>query len=127
MTHTGETRAIIDHQESQKIPSVYGIISDQSPLKRKAKYWNTFFGKKVPIHTGAEELCRKYNIPMVFLDMNKVKRGYYEGYLEVLSSNPKDLKPFELTDLYMNRVEQSIIEKPHLYLWTHRRFKHAIN
>ena len=127
MTHTRETRVIIDHQESQKIHSVYGIMSDQSPLKRKAKYWNTFFGKEVPVHTGAEELCRKYNIPMVFLDMNKIKRGYYEGYLEVLSSNPKDLKPFELTDIYMNRVEQSILEKPHLYLWTHRRFKHAKN
>lgn len=127
MTHTAETRAIIDQQESQKIPSVYGIISDQSPLKRKAKYWNTFFGKEVPMHTGAEELCRKYNMPMVFLDMNKVKRGHYEGHLEVLTANPQELKPFELTDIYMNRVRQAILEKPDLYLWTHRRFKHARN
>ena len=32
---------------------------------------------------------------------------------------------YEFTDLFMRRLEKEINEQPHLWLWSHRRWKHT--
>jgi KDO2-lipid IV(A) lauroyltransferase len=114
---------IITNNRNKKL-SVYGFASDQSPKENSAHHWTKFMGIEVPVHTGAEMLAKKYNMNVVFLKTKKVKRGYYEATLEVLSENASEIPCYELTDLFLKRVEEQIHEAPEYYLWTHKRWKH---
>lgn len=106
-------------------PHVIGFIADQSPRKREAKHFITFLNHKVPVSTGSEKLTKHFNYEAFFLSIKRVKRGYYECELQPLHNNPASLQDFELTRLYYQRLEQEIINHPELYLWTHKRFRHA--
>ena len=114
---------IITNNRNKKL-SVYGFASDQSPKENSAHHWTKFMGIEVPVHTGAEMLAKKYDMNVVFLKTKKVKRGYYEATLEVLSENASEIPNYELTDLFLKRVEEQIYESPEYYLWTHKRWKH---
>jgi KDO2-lipid IV(A) lauroyltransferase len=52
-----------------------------------------------------------------------VKRGYYEAEFEVLAENTIGIPNYEITNLFLRRVEAQIVETE-FYLWTHRRWKH---
>lgn len=103
---------------------IYGLLSDQSPQLQKTYYWSDFLGVRVPIHTGAEMLAKKYDCAVVYYQVNKVKRGFYEVDFELITENPKDYKDYEITDLFLEKVEKQVLSKPNSYLWTHNRFKH---
>lgn len=104
--------------------TINGFISDQTPKHHKAYHWNEFMGIKVPIHTGAETLSKRLDMPVVFCKVKKVKRGFYEATFQTLAMNPNEFKDFEITDLFMSLVEEQIREAPEYYLWTHKRWKH---
>ena len=106
------------------VMSMYGILSDQSPMPQKAQLWAEFMGIRVPVHTGAESLCRKHDLPAVFLKVKKVKRGHYSGAFHVISENPNSEKEFTISKGFLALVEQSIKEAPEYYFWTHKRWKH---
>ena len=61
---------------------------------------------------------------LFFLKTKKVKRGYYEATMEILSENAKEVPNYEITDQFLKLVEQQIYEAPEYYLWTHKRWKH---
>ncbi|CAD0009868.1 lysophospholipid acyltransferase family protein [Flavobacterium chungangense] len=104
--------------------SLYGLASDQSPKLDRIFHSSKFMGIEVPVHTGAEMLAKKYNLSVVFVKVEKVKRGYYEATFVSLADNPKDFGDFKITELYLKEVEKQILEAPEYYLWTHKRWKH---
>lgn len=106
------------------IQGAYGLLSDQSPQIKKTFYWSHFFGIKVPVHTGAEMLAKRYNMNMVYIDTVKVKRGYYKTTFSLISNNSKNLSKYQLTDQFLQKVEDRVRVQPEYYLWTHKRFKH---
>ena len=103
--------------------SAYAFIADQTPSPQNA-YWTTFLNQDTPLFTGAEKLAKKLNFPVVFINIVRIKRGYYEIKAEVLSENPKDTKENEITQAYIQRLEKEIIKMPETWLWSHRRWKH---
>ena len=121
---TSETREIVAANKRKGELSMYGILSDQSPMVRKAQLWTHFMGITVPVHTGAEQLCQKLDLPAVYLRVSKISRGHYHGTFELISENPKDLSQFELTKSFLQKVEDSIKKEPAYYFWTHKRWKH---
>lgn len=114
---------IIENNKNNKL-SVYGFASDQSPKIESVYHWQKFLGIDVPVHTGAEMLAKKYDMNVVFLKVKKVKRGYYQASFEILSENAKEIPDYQITDQFLNLVEQQIRETPEYYLWTHKRWKH---
>lgn len=121
---TSATKQIVSDNIENGIPSIYGMLSDQSPMPIKADYWRCFLGVPVPVHTGAEKLARRWDLPMLYLNVKKVKRGHYTAHIESLVDHSKETDRFEITDKYLDRVQQAISEQPEYYLWTHKRFKH---
>lgn len=121
---TKETIPCIISNKKNKLLSIYGFASDQSPKVSSAFHWQKFMGIEVPVHTGAEMLSKKYNMNVIFLKVKKVKRGYYEASFEVLSENAQEVPNYEITDKFLKLVEQQIYEAPEYYLWTHKRWKH---
>ncbi|MEZ7992848.1 MAG: lipid A biosynthesis acyltransferase, partial [Flavobacteriaceae bacterium] len=90
----------------------------------KTHYWREFMGVKVPIHTGAEMIAKKFNMAVVNYTVKKVKRGYFEVTFETITEHPNEFKNYEITDRYLGIVERNIIDQPEYYLWSHKRFKH---
>lgn len=106
------------------VQAAYGLLSDQSPQLKKTHYWSTFFNVKVPIHTGAEMLTKKYDMNMVFIETKKIKRGYYETSFSLVQEDKTQNSPYGLTDTFLKKVEEHVYKQPEYYLWTHKRFKH---
>ncbi|WP_281225228.1 lysophospholipid acyltransferase family protein [Flavobacterium aquiphilum] len=121
---TRQTVPTIINNAKNNVLSLYGFASDQSPKAKGAMHWAKFMGIDVPVHVGAEMLSKRYNMILLYLNTKKVKRGYYEATLEVLSENPKEVPDFQLTDQYLKLLEKQIYEAPEFYLWTHKRWKY---
>ncbi len=121
------TRNTVETVEQNKLKgqlSMYGILSDQNPIRNKAHHWCTFMGIMVPVHTGAELLCKRLKLPAVYLKVEKLKRGHYQGTFKVLSEAPSTFKNYDLTELFLSEVEKQVYETPEYYFWTHKRWKH---
>jgi KDO2-lipid IV(A) lauroyltransferase len=121
---TKETRFVIEQNKIDHVLGLYGFISDQTPRKSGIMHWYTFLGVETPIHIGAETLAKQYDMNVVYLKVRKVKRGYYEATLEVLSEDVHSVSDYEISELFIRKVEQQIYEAPEYYLWTHKRWKH---
>jgi Kdo2-lipid IVA lauroyltransferase/acyltransferase len=107
--------------------ALYGLLSDQSPKLKKTHYWGNFMGIKVPVQTGPEMLSKKFDLPVIYLKTERLKRGYYECTIKVLVEFPRDFKDYEITDLFTKELETQIKNKPEFYFWTHNRFKYMKN
>jgi len=105
--------------------NVYGMLIDQSPKLHKTYHWTNFFGVEVPVITGTEMLAKKYDYAVMYIETTKIKRGFYETKMEILSENPREVPDFEITDLFMKKLEAKIRKEPEYYFWTHKRFKYA--
>jgi len=103
---------------------LYILLSDQSPQVSKTFYWSEFLGIKVPIHTGAEMLSKRFDLAVINYTTRKVKRGYYETEFTLLADSPNDFENYQITDKYLEIVETEIRKNPAFYLWSHKRFKH---
>ncbi len=124
MLPTSNIVSEIIYNSQNNIQAAYGLLSDQSPQLNKTHYWSTFFNVKIPIHTGAEMLVKKYNMNMVFIETKKVKRGYYETSFSLIQEDSKENSAYGLTDNFLKKVENHVYKQPEYYLWTHKRFKH---
>ncbi|TSE09236.1 lysophospholipid acyltransferase family protein [Aquimarina algiphila] len=102
----------------------YGLLSDQSPKLKNALYWTDFMNIKVPVITGGEVLSKRLDMPVTYLKVEKIKRGYYQAKFITITDDPKNCDDHYITKKYLQLLEQQIREKPEYYLWTHRRWKH---
>lgn len=124
LIHTRESISIIEENSLNYELCLYGFASDQSPLIKPHTYWSKFLNIEVPIHTGAELLAKRFDMNVLYLKVEKVKRGHYEAYFEVLSNDARSIPDYQITDVFMKKVEEQIYAAPEFYMWTHRRFKH---
>jgi KDO2-lipid IV(A) lauroyltransferase len=106
-------------------PAVFIMAADQSPSNMKDCYWIDFLHRETAWLHGPEKYARLYNMPVIYVDIQKVKRGYYALKLVVLTENPASLPDGEITRLYAGQLEKSIINEPAYWLWSHRRWKHS--
>ena len=122
---TKETKAVMEQNFKTNTMAIYGFASDQTPRWTEGMHWAKFMRIETPIHTGAEFFGKKYNFNMAYIKINKVKRGFYEAEIELLNKNDINSYPdFELSELFISKIEKEIYNKPEHYLWTHKRWKH---
>lgn len=116
-----ETSATFENLKD--IPTVYIMAADQSPSNPRTAIWVDFLERETAFLHGPEKHARNNDIPLVFVDIQRVKRGYYELTLSVLVDNPTELDEGEITKRYAKALESQIQEKPENWLWSHRRWK----
>jgi Kdo2-lipid IVA lauroyltransferase/acyltransferase len=107
--------------------SVFLMAADQGPGSKHMDkaYWLTFLGQETACLHGPEKYARKYNLPVVFLDIQPVKKGYYEITIEELVNNPGETNDGEITAAFMQRLEKQIVAAPQYWLWSHRRWRRS--
>lgn len=99
------------------------FIADQTPSPEKA-LWTTFLNQDTPVFTGTGVIAKKLGYPIVYISIQQPKRGYYAMSAEVLVEDPKTMSEDDINRLHTQRLERDIRNKPDLWLWTHRRWKH---
>jgi len=114
----------IAHNQKEGMRGAYAMIADQSPKSPNYKFWTDFMGKKVPFYTGSERMAKEFDMAVIYLHVDKVKRGYYKASLINIADNPTETENNQITLDYIQHLEKQIREKPELYLWTHKRWKH---
>lgn len=121
---TKETIATMEYNQQIGKKCTYGFAMDQSPKLHSNNYWTKFMNIEVPVHNNAEVLAKRLNMNVLALSITKIKRGYYEAKFTILSENPSEIPNFQLTDTYIQLLENQIYTAPEFYLWTHKRWKH---
>ena len=99
------------------------FLADQSP-GRDAHYWTTFLNQDTPVYLGVEKLAKRYNTAVVYYEIRRVKRGYYEVDVTLIAENAAETGEMEITDKHVQLLEQTIRRNPQYWLWSHRRWKH---
>ena len=104
--------------------ALYGFMTDQTPPMGEIKYWTNFLNQDTPVYLGAEKIAIKYDLAIVFLNIQKIKRGYYTFTAETLFEHATGLPEDLITETHVKRLEEIIRDKPEYWLWSHRRWKH---
>jgi len=104
--------------------ALYGFMTDQTPPRGEIKYWTNFLNQDTPVYLGAEKIAIKYDMAIVFFNIQKIKRGYYTFTAETLFEHATGLPEEQITEKHVKRLEAIIREKPQYWLWSHRRWKH---
>jgi KDO2-lipid IV(A) lauroyltransferase len=114
------TRRIIAYQGT---PINVALANDQSAPPDKS-YWTTFLNQDTSFFVGTEKIAQRYNMPVLFMEISRVKRGYYEINYKIISEDPQSLKEGEIMEQHARLLEEQIRRKPEYWLWSHRRWKH---
>jgi len=119
--HTAVRRILSLKTEGRK--TVVGFISDQAP-SGTIHDWLTFFHQDTAVYTGAEIIGKRVDAAMFFADVERPRRGYYRCRFRLMTDNVRAAEDYKLTELYMKELENMIRRTPHLWLWSHRRWKY---
>lgn len=120
-----ETLRTIIQLRKDKKQTLLGFISDQRPPRYYDQYWTKFLNQDTLTLTGTERIARKAKFSVVYLDIEKTKRGHYSATFSLMAADASKTPEFALTEMYMRLLEQSILRQPAYYLWTHNRWKFA--
>jgi len=121
-----QTARIMTKLKNEKI--MYIFIGDQTPVNMNGVYWNTFLNQKTPWLNGAEKLAKKYHLPVVYLKQipEEIKQAKVFYTLDIIPiSDGQDIVDGSVTEKYTRILEDEIREKPHFWLWSHKRWKRA--
>ncbi len=113
-------RAILTMIREGKQP-LLGLIADQRPQRRPEPEWMEFLNQDTAIITGGEVMGVKLGAHFIYGSMRCVRRGYYEITLHPIE--PIEGEEFGYSKQYMRMLEQDIKAQPHMWLWTHKRWK----
>ncbi|MBC9934836.1 lysophospholipid acyltransferase family protein [Chitinophaga qingshengii] len=103
--------------------SATAFIADQAPQPQTA-HWMTFLHQDTPVFKGTEKIAQKLNYPVVYVSVQREKRGYYTVSAHILTASPATEKEGEITALHTRQLETDIITQPSTWLWSHKRWKH---
>ena len=105
-------------------PIVYGMIADQRPPQDDKNQTFDFLGCPTSFFMGSEWIARRLGLPAYFLRVNKVGRAKYSCRWECIYDGQEEVAEGDITRRYVEALDAMIRREPHLYLWSHRRWKH---
>lgn len=108
--------------ERTGVPVLTWLAADQTPPWNHP-FWTMFMHRKTQFFNGPAKLAQRFDQPVFFQRIRRMKRGYYETWFELLFDRPREVPEEEIILAYVRKVEQIIGEAPEDYLWSHRRWK----
>ena len=109
---------------NRKKVTATALIADQTPSDIKTGLWVNFLNQDTIVFTGPEKIAKMFNYPVVYMHIDRVKRGFYEITPTILFDKPKETEENEITLAFNKKLEEEIIKKPETWLWSHKRWKH---
>ena len=125
VVYSDNVRQTIEYYQRYRVPCALMMLSDQSPSNPQKSYWTQFLHQDTPFLYGAEYFARKYNLPVFYYTVEKVKRFHYQVRLTPLCMEPLQVPQYTIVESYARILEQQIMRQPEYWLWSHRRWKHS--
>lgn len=120
--HTRLTRELLRRRSETH---VYAMVADQTPPHNDPQYWTTFLHQDTAFFMGADAIARILQAVVVFVEMRRVRRGYYTMKVSVLAEPPYDRAAgTEIVERYARALENEIRSGPANWLWIHRKWKY---
>jgi KDO2-lipid IV(A) lauroyltransferase len=116
-------RESIKNRSENRLFSVW-FLADQRP-PRNSRFWTNFLNHETAFFEGVEKISKKLEMAVVFIDIQKVRRGYYEVTFEKLIDNAARTVENEVMLTCIRKMEEEIVKRPEFWLWSHKRFKHS--
>lgn len=116
-------RTMLELEKTGQLSVTY-YLTDQTAL-HDTDYWITFLNQETPVFPGPEKIASRFKQAVVFMDIQKVQRGYYEVEFTKLFDDASSTKEFEVTKAHTKFLEDIIRKKPEYWLWSHKRWKHT--
>lgn len=111
--------------KSKDRPTLTLLVADQSPMKSEIEFRAPFLNQDTPVFLGAEKMAVNLKCPVVYINMQRIKRGQYEVEVIPVCEDPLVLPTYEVTRRHLNLLEKSILAHPDNWLWSHKRWKHS--
>lgn len=115
-------RALVKARADKQVVTL-GMLSDQKPRPEIIRTWTTFLHQETGWLDGSEVLAKKFGYPVFYLYITRTARGFYRVQMKTVAADPQHTAEGEITRTYAQLLEQNILEQPHLWLWTHNRWK----
>lgn len=100
------------------------LVADQNPGNPRRSYWYPFLNRMTAFYKGPEMTAKRNDVPVVFVDIRKKKRGYYHATLQLAFEHPQQEADGAITEAFVRYLEKNIREQPEVWVWSHRRWKH---
>ena len=103
-------------------PFLCGFLMDQ---RTSTKFHDTItFMNQITWYTpGAEEIAKKVNAELVYLDIEKTSRGHYRlTFVEIQPNEEEQKRDHPISSAFWRLLEQTIRRQPDIWLWSHNRW-----
>jgi KDO2-lipid IV(A) lauroyltransferase len=114
---------LADFLRRRGVVRALAMNADQAPVSTDKRYWTQFLGQDTAFYIGAEQIARATRLPMMYVSMRRVRRGYYEGELHVLWDGREAVEPNGITERYARTCEVDVLKSPADWLWSYRRWR----
>ncbi len=114
---------LADFLRRRAIVRAVAMNADQAPVSTDQRYWTKFLGQDTAFYIGAEQIARATRLPILYLVMRRVKRGFYEVEIRSLWDGREVLQPNVITERYARACEIDVLNAPADWLWSYRRWR----
>jgi len=114
---------LADFLKRRAIVRAVCMNADQAPVSTDKRYWTRFLGQDTAFYVGAEQIARATRLPLLYVAMRRVRRGYYEAELKLLWDGREITEPNTVTERYARACEIDVLASPADWLWSYRRWR----
>jgi Kdo2-lipid IVA lauroyltransferase/acyltransferase len=114
---------LADFLRRRAIVRAVAMNADQAPVSTDQRYWTKFLGQDTAFYIGAEQIARATRLPILYMVMRRVKRGFYEVEIRSLWDGREALQPNDITERYARACEIDVLKAPADWLWSYRRWR----
>lgn len=108
--------------QNKSVGGVYYFLADQCPDNGSGTDLE-FLNQRTRVYDGPEGLARRLSLPVVFFDVERVRRGLYKSEYIKICDDASKTEPGYVTEEYVRLMERGINKNRSNWLWSHRRWK----
>src|SRR5580693_2848560 len=114
---------LTDFLKRRGIVRAVAMNADQAPVSTDKRYWTQFLGQDTAFYIGAEQIARATRLPILYVAVRRIRRGYYEVELRPLWDGREVTEPNAVTERYARACEIDVLKSPADWLWSYRRWR----
>ena len=103
--------------------TLFGFNADQAPKREGDQRVIEFMGRETAVYTGVERLARQYGLPVIYMSIQRPRRGYYRVEARPVTDDGAATDGGQITATIFAELEKDIRRAPEFWLWSHRRWK----
>ena len=114
---------LADFLRRRGIVRAVAMNADQAPVSTDKRYWTQFLGQDTAFYIGAEQIARATRLPILYVAVRRIRRGYYDVELRPLWDGREVTGPNAVTERYARACEIDVLKSPADWLWSYRRWR----